>query len=556
MITRAVFFYRPLSCRLIFVIAIPLGLMGCQTSSAAKQNIDWLAECLDLPLDQYSQELRARTQCGVVTAPLDHLDPAKGTITFGITRVSAKNPDVREGAILTNPGGPGSASAGIFAVHLASVWEKYAQDAINGDGYQHLLARYDVVEITPRGVGGNATTTLECHSEESIAHQNDATEDRSSENVHTIGLNAAVVARGCQAQAIAPYINTDQTARDMEFVRIQLKQDKLHYLGNSYGTWLGAWYASLFPGSAGRMVLDSSLDWTSPLQMASLVGAPEKERIFNHLVATPAAKRPQIYRLGDDPQTVREGFLTLLPAVRAAARLNYAEPENLMAAITLSAWLQQFPDRDADRLNEMSAAHVFSPDLMINERAKALFGELTLAVFSQAPNEYFEPGPLRLSGPDSVRSTVLCNDSVSGNDDFWVRQEDEYAEQFPVGGSLFMARHCAQWSGVRPERPAVEQLAQVESLLMVQAEYDDQTPAAGALRTFEQTANAHMVFLEGEKEHGVSFSDVSSCVNQLVGEYLAYGIKPDRLTVCKKSDATAQEVSFSTESAVGRVNQV
>ncbi|MFD1047817.1 alpha/beta fold hydrolase, partial [Kibdelosporangium lantanae] len=74
------------------------------------------------------------------------------------------------------------------------------------------------------------------------------------------------IAEACQSDAVSPYITTWQTAYDMELMRILLGESTLNYLGYSYGSWLGAKYTSLFPASAGKVVLDSSVNWQGRLQ--------------------------------------------------------------------------------------------------------------------------------------------------------------------------------------------------------------------------------------------------------------------------------------------------
>jgi pimeloyl-ACP methyl ester carboxylesterase len=519
-------------------VASLLAVGACATKQQPEAAIQWLPACDEIPGDALDPEVFARTQCGIVTVPLDHLNPQLGTLSLDITRVNARQPLLREGAIFTNPGGPGGIGNDTFTVHLASVWKDYVAGPA-GEPYRHLTDAYDVIGITPRGQGSAADSQLICQSDEVIVPQNDITEDRSPANRTALEHNAGVLARGCASQSLAPFINTEQTARDMEFVRVQLNEDKLHFFGNSYGTWLGTWYAGLFPDRVGRMVLDSSVDWTSTFQAASLSSAPEKERIFNDFVARPVASNPQAYQMGSDPMGVREIFLRLLPDVRAALRSDndyYSSAHYLIAARALSDWLRASPDLDDAALSAKAQAHLFSLDAEIDQNARRVFADLLALVRRPAPWNGIAPGPLKLTPADSVRSTVLCNDSVASDGAFWSEQENRYAIDYPVGGSYFIARHCASWSGKQHSGVPLSNLAQVDSIVMVQAEYDDQTPQAGALNAFASVPGAHMTLLKGAYLHGVSFSNVSACVNRNVGEYLAYGRKPERFMTCLESD--------------------
>ncbi|WP_238005939.1 alpha/beta fold hydrolase [Dactylosporangium sp. AC04546] len=72
----------------------------------------------------------------------------------------------------------------------------------------------------------------------------------------------ADLARRCAARqgGLLPYATTRNTARDIDAIRAALAEPTLSYFGYSYGTYLGAVYAQMFPTRAGRMVLDSAVD--------------------------------------------------------------------------------------------------------------------------------------------------------------------------------------------------------------------------------------------------------------------------------------------------------
>ena len=519
-----------------FYVAVLLVGSACATQQAPQWGIRWLPNCENRPFDGLDPEVVARTQCGIVTVPMDHMNPRLGSLKLDITRVSARLPDEREGALFTNPGGPGAEADG-FTVLLASIWKGYAEQP-QGEAYRHLVNRYDVIGITPRGMGSSPESQLVCQSEETIIAQNDITEDRSPANLQAIRHNAGVLARACASQRLAPYINTEQTARDMEWVRVQLNESTLNYFGNSYGTWLGAWYAGLFPKQVGRMVLDSSTDWTATFQDASLVQAPEKERVFARFVARHAASDPQAYQMGSDPKAIGAIFLDLLPQVRVALRSDnefYSNVHYLMAARALSAWLSESPDLHDAALLAKAQAYRFSPNAGVDASTKNAFTHLLSAMRHPAPWNGLALGPLKLTPRESVRSTVLCNDTAAADEAFWTEMENQYAIEFPVGGSFFPARHCAGWSGKQLDGVPQRKLALVNSLVMVQAEYDDQTPAAGALKALKSLPAAHMTLLKGAYQHGVSFAGFNACVNQNVGNYLAFGRTPERFTICYES---------------------
>ncbi|MCT9823910.1 alpha/beta hydrolase [Pseudomonas veronii] len=503
--------------------------------------IEWFLDCPQPALERLDPEVIERTQCGIVTAPLDHGAPERGRISFDITRVGAKLPLSRQGAIFANPGGPGLDAGGAFAVHLATVWKHYARQPDWGDTYRQLADTYDVIEVTPRGLGRLPGSRLECRSDARIVPQADVSEDRSAANLAAARQNARLIAQACASHPLTPYITTEQTARDLEFVRKQLGELQFNYLGNAYGTWLGAWYGGLFPANVGRMVLDSNINWTSTFEHASVIVASEKEKIFERFVAQAAALDPGVYQLGDTPAAVRRVFMELLPSVRTALRSSnrfYSDPAGLMGAHVLSRWLRDTPDGDDLALETRARAHRFSPDPVIEERAKSMFSLLLQRVREPLQANVPKPGPLRMSAADSVKTAILCNDSTYSNEDLWQQKETESLAKYPVAGSALEARQCTTWPQQHSRGLPYKELARLDSLLMVQAEFDDQTPSTGAAWAFERTFPASRVQLKNAYAHGVSFSGVSACVNQWVGDYLMHGNKPPRSTVC--TDATVR----------------
>lgn len=243
--------------------------------------------------------------------------------------------------------------------------------------------------------------------------------------------------------------------------------------------------------------------------------------------------------MGDDPWAIRETFLELLPDVRAALRSDndfYSAPEYLLAARVLSEWQRAWPGIGEAELMAMARTFRFSPDAEVGQATRQAFMQLLAASLRPTPWNGIPLGPLKLTPEVSVRSTVLCNDSTYSDEAFWTGKETLYATRYPVGGSYFHSRHCTAWAGKQLSGVPQNGLRQVDSIVMVQAEFDDQTPKRGAVRAFESVPNAHLIVLDGAYRHGVSFSGYDACVTPKVGEYLAYGRKPERLTVCHAAD--------------------
>lgn len=103
-----------------------------------------------------------------------------------------------------------------------------------------------MVGFSPRGTG--AGTTLTCTANEPSREVNFPSDDRSPANIEAMLYNLRLATKACQNNPLTPYINTEQTAWDLDLIRHLIGDAKLNYIGYSYGTWLGAWYAARFPG--------------------------------------------------------------------------------------------------------------------------------------------------------------------------------------------------------------------------------------------------------------------------------------------------------------------
>ena len=188
--------------------------------------------------------------CALIQAPLDWDDPAAGAIELSIKRVPATGSDAqRIGSMLTNPGGPGG--SGLDFVD-------YVADSVVGD---EVRASYDIIGFDPRGVG--ESTPVTCGDDEVIdAYFTTDLPFESQADVEAAREVAREFGEACLAETgpLLGKVDTVSAARDMDLMRALLGDEKLYYLGYSYGTFLGATYADLYPENVGRLVLDGALD--------------------------------------------------------------------------------------------------------------------------------------------------------------------------------------------------------------------------------------------------------------------------------------------------------
>jgi pimeloyl-ACP methyl ester carboxylesterase len=202
-------------------------------------------------------------QCARVLVPFDYAHPGNGKrFSLPVIKLPASDSSRRVGALVVNPGGPGGSGV------------QYAQGA-RSEFPAALRDRFDIVGFDPRGVAGSEPA-LRCMT----GPQTDAFLAISDMPASAAQLNQVVSASKQYAARCAqnsgpllPYVGTENAARDMDVLRAALGQATLTYLGKSYGTYLGAWYAQLFPHRVRALVLDGAFDPDTPALQDDLVQA-------------------------------------------------------------------------------------------------------------------------------------------------------------------------------------------------------------------------------------------------------------------------------------------
>ncbi|HEY7438937.1 MAG TPA: alpha/beta hydrolase [Acidimicrobiia bacterium] len=182
--------------------------------------------------------------CAALEVPLDYANPTGPRISLALERVRAKHD--RIGSMLINPGGPGAAGAS-FAQDVAA---RLPSD---------IADRFDIVGWDPRGTG--ASTAVNCGSKIDYLFAPDTAPDTPAE-LQQLEAASQRFANACEAGSrdLLAHISTEDSARDMDSIRAALGDPRLTYLGFSYGTYLGAVYAQLFPQRVRALILDGALD--------------------------------------------------------------------------------------------------------------------------------------------------------------------------------------------------------------------------------------------------------------------------------------------------------
>jgi len=500
-----------------------------------------------VPSISENEAASARFRCADLRAPMDWGNPAKGDITVAVTRFAVKDPARRKGSLLFNPGGPGG--DGI----LANVQFYYQLTMYPTPSRQQLLSEYDLIGFSIRGMG--SSTQLTCASDERLSTVWWGS-DTSVPTVDALLRNAELKSKACEKNPLTPFINTGQIARDMELIRVVSGDAKLNYIGVSYGTWLGAWYAGLFPERTGRMVLGANVDFSARtfVEAGTLALPPAMQRIVDEIIGPYAARHDVYFNLGTDPAATRRLFEALPPALQAATSFALDESHVLMisgridegasvfvAAKGVQQILEQSPGGTQEQIQALARQHVFSHHPLANQRALRLATETLIPGYFKAKQPSpFADDALRMTTEHAVDLAVICNDTpaLSTDRQFWIDKHREYAQRYPLGsgvlGGSVLNFSCLFWQAPQPAviKPTIEQVARAPAIVMIQNQFDGVTAAEGALQMFDRLPNASLLYLKDEYSHA-GYPSGNPCVDEPVTQYLLNGIPPPRRVDCE-----------------------
>jgi pimeloyl-ACP methyl ester carboxylesterase len=226
-------------------------------------------------------------QCARLSVPYDYNNPSKGSFLLKLVKHPANIRTKRVGSMLVNPGGPG-----FGGTDLPENAESYFSTT--------LIDTFDIIGWDPRGTG-ESTPAVDCVDNYDNYFTDDPTPETEAEHQVLIDISKAFNAE-CEKRSgeILPYISTNATARDMDMIRAALGEEKITYFGFSYGSELGATWATMFPSTVRAAVLDGATDPTSNYTQGGLDQAKGFETEFTKFLAQCSAnKKCQFYNNGD-----------------------------------------------------------------------------------------------------------------------------------------------------------------------------------------------------------------------------------------------------------------
>jgi pimeloyl-ACP methyl ester carboxylesterase len=402
--------------------------------------------------DDRMPEFRAllnRMDCGTVSVPMDYREPRGRQITVAITRLRAADQARRLGSIAVNPGGPGG-SGYLTAIDFMMTNQESAR----------LDDRYDLIGFDPRGIG--YSTKVSCQGAGPVGPP---TSGPVTEAAARAGYDAEAAANRACGQSDPDFLGqltTANVARDLERVRIALGERKLNFLGVSWGTWLGAVYRGSFPGSVGRMFLDSVVGPESSADAVEDGRAAATEHNFARLAAW-IASHDDRYGFGTSADQVRTAVLALVRAYDTNPK-QFTDL-GMPADGAMVARLASQDSRDWPRVSQALAELRDSTGATAPPTVKEIF---------DAPPRTSPPGAPEVFNPTMQKATV-CNEDPARFDfaTAWAEYQQR-VEQNPVTGRATMfSAGCAGWP--LPGRE-VELRPATGSLVLAGHRYEAGTP--------------------------------------------------------------------------------
>lgn len=490
--------------------------------------------------ERYISKLGSRLQCADIEAPLDYKHPDGLKIKVSVLRVQAADAPEKKPHLFFNPGGPGGDGLNLSLAYSQMLAGGNPNTAL-GAIYKKVSESFNFVGFSPRGVG--ASTNLQCSGNEQVYAQDSSADGENAENIRRITDSARYMAVNCQKNPISDFINTDATARDMDLMRHLFGDEKMHYYGISYGTWLGFWYAGLFPERVGPMVVDSNMNFSQSIHAASISYEVGKIHSFANHIAPYAARHNSSLGMGTSTQEIVDRLKRLAPPlnqmlVQSSFR---AEPDTIANELLYARMLMDAsgylrngmqPSDIANRLQNIQVS-TGDPDVdaSIPDKASSIGSGISML---NDPQYWTAAVPFSADNSDSVFNTVVCNDELLLERDpvYWVNKGFELARTLPIANNRIAGQPCLYWKRqLQFSKPSMASL-KTARMLMVQSEYDVPTPLAGAMETFEQLPATSMVYVMNEGSHGLMVYQ-TECVDLTVMNYLLGQAPAQRLTQCQ-----------------------
>lgn len=445
-------------------------------------------------------------QCATLTVPVDYSAPGGETLDLALTRRQADDPAHRVGTLIVNYGGPGDAGTETL---------RYAADLMP------VAARrsFDILSFDPRGVGSSDPVRCVDDATFEAAWSEDPTPNGPGDlpgfydgSASSVDLVAECIARNGDWLA---RLGTRNVARDLDRIRAAVGDEKLTFLGYSYGTLLGALYAQEFPHRIRAMVLDSAVDLSSTMTEEQHDNTAGFEAALGEFLDDCADDETCAFHSDGDPRAALE---RLRARFEQGVRVDGGDGERTVGASEFYVGLvTALYSRDdwsilADGLQAAAKQDDGATLLLLSDLYAGRRDDGTYSNFQQ------------------VLGIIVCNDDAEPLvtfDEFRATYE-ELSATYPFFGPLFGSGPAG--CDPRLPKPRADELvgdlrvSAAPPILVVGTTRDPATPYVGAQDLRDRLAGSRLLTVDNTG-HG-SYATGNHCVDRIVDRYLISGKAP------------------------------
>ena len=460
--------------------------------------------------------------CATVQVPADYFDDSLGTLDIAINRLPAADPGQRIGVLLVNPGGPGAPG-------------KSLAEAFSFGGFpQEITDRFDIIGFDPRGVG-ESEPTFACGASGEQLQVLSGVEDL-FDTPEEIELGEQAVQLCVDSMGpVAGRIHTDYVVRDMDEIRKAMGEEQISFLGYSYGSLIGSWYATLFPNNVRSLVIDGAdnpLDeddtFEQRLESAREEIQPIEDLLGEALGACVDTSCP-IFNDGDP-------VAFFLRAMEKSGLINTANANNESAAF-LSVITPLYSEADWPELWDGVA-------LLEEQDDPSVFSDLLTFQLGD------DPGAVNITGhinclddwtlfPEKTRDVRLEETRE------FFEIEDQLDEEFPLLAAIEgdPAGACTFFDTIAP--PALEVPFDGGGVpILVIGNTSDPVTSFGESEELANETLSNGILLEVDHQTHTVFPS-NSCVNEAVVAFFLDGEEPAEGTVCAREDTDLSTILFT-----------
>lgn len=441
--------------------------------------------------------------CARLTVPEDYAKPGGRTLSIAVIRDHVSSHV--QGSLIVNPGGPGGSGV------------QFVRD--DAAAFRGLLQHFDLVSFDPRGVGQSAP--IRCVSTAFLDHYlNLPPAPATQAQLQTMLRYDHEFAAACAKHngSLLRHVGTIDAARDMDVLRAALGDKRLTYYGASYGTYLGAKYAQLFPHRIRAMILDGAVNPAQPTIQGDIQQAVGFETDLHDFLAYCAnsANCP----LGDSPASAYQGLLALAHRVATNPEPvggRVLGPGNFFNGLASGFYASSdWPElkvalKDVQRGNGAPLLQDFADSLY--ERNDRTNTYSNLAESNLAINCVDRPAPKAISAYRAAAKTAAAKAPFFGP------------------GIVWSSLPCAFWPAPPVENThPVNASGASEPILVMGTTHDPATPYAQAVALTRQLGRARLLTLDGDGH--TAFLRFDPCIDAAGDAYLLHLTLPPQGTTC------------------------